>query len=287
MQETYPGGVFDGYPTSPPASELAAFARLAGRSDFSNDMTDNSFNAFGHSTYTSYVVGMSFVCSSWSIFSYLTWRRFTDRGHWTFQLTCSLVGTLAIFAASGIMTNGANGVLPLIQDEYTAAFVGKTFLTFAWCGALAQVLSFLLLCLAEHVRRKIDEPWRTSGHAGTATVANRRASGVQRARDPEEGFDDLPRYERNDPLGRPPSIGGSAGTDCIPLEMLDSGQRGPAEPAPEYQEYNELTRPPPIRTAGASPATGPESRSRHHTNGDEAVSPLSITQGGQEEQTSP
>lgn len=213
----------------------------------------------------------------------------------------ALPGTAGLLSLAGNATGTTTSLVPVIA-------AGPTASSLMWLSTMAQLAACVLysgscLLLAQQQRRRRQRHRRRHSAclSGDGRPAQRpmrqrpRSLPVHRPRqrtdDGEDDGEDLPPYQRDDPLGRPPSIPGYTisngctvafpsvvtGPDCIPLTRVGSHDAdasdealapGRQSPRPDYEEVEPVSPVSPVSLLaggdGATPRHGPGTAERGH-----------------------
>jgi len=172
------------------------------------------------------------------------------------------VATLAVFlAASGLLTEGVNDVVLLSGASTPQLARSNAGMAAVWSATVFQLLGCLAFLAAFWVWRMMCSASPTSDAARDRP--SRNSLPLYRPRDSHAADqDELPPYQRDDPMGNPPGIDSHVETrlvpDRIPLARLEgpigrtSHHSGRETPSPEYQEHPVLPLSPLSRRSGLS-----------------------------------
>ncbi len=230
---------------------------------------------------------MVLTAFTWFWYGLLEHYKDHDIGRWFLLGMIKAGAAITYLIGSGMLTMGMGFVVDraavAAAAEVGIPAVGQNWsaLALMWCAAVAQLLGCLSYLASDWFRRRI--------HVPRGATVNPRRRGPPQARhsfrtmrpregDPED-VDELPPYQRLDPLGSPPDIDGNyssssssnnnnhnhsrSAVDCVPFAAgvgsIGMGGRGGSgtssgrlTPSPAYQETAEVVRPVSVLGGGRS-----------------------------------
>ncbi len=170
---------------------------------------------FGRDSMSMYIAVMGLAAIVWTSHPFLARSKDPVQAR-NVVMSIHVSATVLFLASSAVLTAGVNNVVA--DSPIVLVFRNQASLAIIWCATVCQILH----CIAQGFSFWL---WRKNSMDGAVAAAsgggNRGSLPGYRAREGEpEELDDLPPYQREDPLGQPPSI------DTPHAGSRDSGSRG-------------------------------------------------------------